>query len=443
MEKAAESGLVSLLFLLLTSGKIDDVPSQTFMVCFRRAIIGGYTELVQFMLVRDPERYHAELLESAFVVAAQMNHCSILLLLVDKVQNRASYRVTLSLALNAACTAGAMSSVQWLIDAGADVNAIAPGDFSGLPNSPFRFRLLPNRPPIGRYYQVEETPLGVCLRYIQESIGGYYYLAKQQTILQLQEISKLLLQHGANVNQLIGGEYTPLHIAARCCSEELVRMLIAKGADVNAITSQGTPLHSALQRELEPLPIVRALLESGGVIGWQDDANDREATALSTVLNHFGPDPSHSHNMRTGWASCHDLFRRSSSMMDVLSTGPGAVIKVLLLSCPKLCATDQRFGLLLQMIAVADDVEYLQLLIERGADVNICGHYYGCALQAAARFGHLECVHLLLNAGAKVNLTGGRYETALRAAVIGEHETVVSTLNAHGANVNLQLVDEE
>jgi hypothetical protein len=175
---------------------------------------------------------------------------------------------------------------------------------------------------------------------------------------------------------------------------------------MNAVTSQNTPIICALRGELERIPILLVLLGSGAVITGQNDADGGKAIALSTVMGHFGPNSLQSHIMRSRHESGKMLFPRSKSMLEVLSTGPGAVVKMLLLAWAELRATDQRFSLLQQMVAAAGDVEFLRLLIERGVEVNSGGHYYGCALQAAARFGHLECVHLLLNAGAEVNLVG-------------------------------------
>lgn len=57
---------------------------------------------------------------------------------------------------------------------------------------------------------------------------------------------------------------------------------------------------------------------------------------------------------------------RKVALQDMLSTGPRAVIKVLPLSRPEIRATDKRPGLLLQMLAATGEVEFIQLLIDRG-----------------------------------------------------------------------------
>jgi ankyrin repeat protein len=69
------------------------------------------------------------------------------------------------------------------------------------------------------------------------------------------EVERLLAQ-GADVNEGVRGEGTPLHVAIRYCHDdfmagecghlEVVRLLLLKGADVHAtLASSGTPLHDA------------------------------------------------------------------------------------------------------------------------------------------------------------------------------------------------------
>ncbi|KAF3356806.1 hypothetical protein VDGD_05270 [Verticillium dahliae] len=77
-------------------------------------------------------------------------------------------------------------------------------------------------------------------------------------------------------------------------------------------------------------------------------------------------------------------------------------------------------------------VDIVQLLLDKGADVNAQGLWhgsglhgpsykggeYGNALYAASCEGHAEIVQLLLNKGADVNAQGGKYGNALYAASI-------------------------
>ena len=75
------------------------------------------------------------------------------------------------------------------------------------------------------------------------------------------------------------------------------------------------------------------------------------------------------------------------------------------------------------MACKAEGHECVELLLQRGMDVNISGSYYGTAMQAASRVGNIEIVERLLKSGADVNVLRGVYGTALRAAVLEATKT--------------------
>ncbi|CAI7621152.1 unnamed protein product, partial [Penicillium pancosmium] len=80
----------------------------------------------------------------------------------------------------------------------------------------------------------------------------------------------------------------------------------------------------------------------------------------------------------------------------------------------------------------------VQLLLEKGAEVNAQGGVYGNALQAASHEGHDKIVQLLLKEGAEINAQGGEYGNALQAASLEGHDKIVQLLLEKGAEVNDQ-----
>ena len=74
----------------------------------------------------------------------------------------------------------------------------------------------------------------------------------------------------------------------------------------------------------------------------------------------------------------------------------------------------------------------MQLLLEKGADVNMLGGKFGTALQAAA-YHHRPYVEMLLKHGADPTLKGGKYGSAIGAAKAKGFNRVVELLAQHGA----------
>ncbi len=88
-----------------------------------------------------------------------------------------------------------------------------------------------------------------------------------------------------------------------------------------------------------------------------------------------------------------------------------------------------------------------KLLIEKGADIDVQGGWYGSAIQAAIVFQETKddgesfgesIVKLLLDHGANANTQGGSYDTTLQAASWFGDESIVKLLLDHGANFNIQ-----
>jgi len=76
------------------------------------------------------------------------------------------------------------------------------------------------------------------------------------------EIARLLLDHGADVNNRRGAAQMPLHFAAMHGHVEIVRLLIDRGADINAPTQASfAPLHIAVTARWRE--VVELLLERG------------------------------------------------------------------------------------------------------------------------------------------------------------------------------------
>ncbi len=85
----------------------------------------------------------------------------------------------------------------------------------------------------------------------------------------------------------------------------------------------------------------------------------------------------------------------------------------------------------------------VQIMLDRGADVNAQGGIYGNALQIASWIGHEKIVQILLDRGAVVNVQSGIYGNALQIASTRGHEKIVQMLLSGGANVNAQTREDQ
>uniref|UniRef100_A0A1I7TF26 ANK_REP_REGION domain-containing protein n=1 Tax=Caenorhabditis tropicalis TaxID=1561998 RepID=A0A1I7TF26_9PELO len=90
----------------------------------------------------------------------------------------------------------------------------------------------------------------------------------------------------------------------------------------------------------------------------------------------------------------------------------------------------------LRSAACYGQLEIIHLLLDKGVNVDECGHSDRTALRAAARSGQLSAVQLLLQTGAEVDRRDSEQRTALMAAAFMGHRDVVSVILQYGADVN-------
>ena len=118
------------------------------------------------------------------------------------------------------------------------------------------------------------------------------------------------------------------------------------------------------------------------------------------------------------------LAEGTTTIWAAASAGDLGAIKRHLASGAKVDGLDpERGGTPLLWAAVTGKAEAIELLIQRGANVNAVDRDGGTALHAAAFLGHEKAVETLLQNGAKVNAANSRGETPLDGAVVDEGTT--------------------
>lgn len=381
-------------------------------------------QVVAHWLEEHPEHDNMVVDPATVINVSGNGFMDILRLLIERIKPADSFEKTLGQCLQVASKHGHEQVVEYLIEEGADVNTIVEEVVNtGGGDGPY------DKAGSTRKLSALQAALIGFERFGPITRCGYLQDPQQSWTVadasSQQRSVKILLAKGANPNRVGGYERYPLNIAAEYCTIEIVQELISSGAHAEAATEKhGTALQAAAGREVGGLPIFNAILEANATTSPVDPG---KAAALNQALSFF---------------ETSGKFVVSTSITDVLSTGPGAIVKFLLVNMPGEKADDPRYGLLAQMACMAGDHACVELLFQRGLDVNASGNYYGTALQAASRVGNIEIVEHLLKSGADVNTLEGAHGTALRAAALGGHEDLVRNLITCGADVNLRCEDQ-
>ena len=201
---------------------------------------------------------------------------------------------------------------------------------------------------------------------------------------------------GANLNVKDEDGETPLLWAAMFGHKEVAELLIVKGADVNAMTNGGkTPLDVANKIESWDTSKVEAaknkisglLLENGAKTGWNIKMVKRSIQVAA----------------KTGdikWVKQH-----LEDGMDVNAVGQA-------IQYPRVAQSDAAWTSL-HWAALEGHKEIVELLIAKGATVDVKKTDGWTPLHEATRKGHKEIVELLIAKGADANAMTYDGETAL------------------------------
>ena len=327
-------------------------------------------------------------------------------------------------ALDVACHSAKLEIVRLLLDQGADVNA----DKCGLK-------------------ALHQVSFGL-------------YESREDGV----RIAELLLAHGTEVDTRSRSHWTPLHVASRFGKIEIARLLLDRGATVNAEDNDGEkPLHWVLYREYnsqeEGVRVAQLLLERGA------DVNTRRKDHLTPLhlaakfgnleivrllLGH-GADPEANaegngekplHKVSYGKYGSRDQDNTWDNMMCHMSVAEpllehGADVNTRRNDhlTPLHLAT--KFG------SQEDNrVSVAELLLKRGADVNTRRDDGRTPLHFASLFGNFEIVQLFIDHRAEVDPVDDLGKTPLHDVSRGKYESqedgvrVAQLLLDHGADVN-------
>jgi ankyrin repeat protein/beta-lactamase regulating signal transducer with metallopeptidase domain len=278
-------------------------------------------------------------------------------------------------ALHAAARAGQLESVRFLIEHDAAVDA---RNTTGA--TPLREALVQGHPAVARFLIGKGAALDV---YAAAGLG------EAQMVL-----SALEGEPGLVKARDVQGE-TLLHWAARGGHLDLVKELLARGAEIAARTDLGeTPLYLAAYAG--HLEMVSELANRGADINAAD--NEDHTPLIAAALG-----------------------------------GHRALAEFLLDKGAVLEHRDKWGATALYRAAQMGHAELVRFLLDRGADIEATVPEYGrTALWRAAGEGHAAVVKLLVERGANVNARDGGGSTPLATAVRAGHQEAADILRQHG-----------
>jgi ankyrin repeat protein len=210
--------------------------------------------------------------------------------------------------------------------------------------------------------------------------------------------------------------------------EDIIRILIEAGADVNLKSGAfgQTPLFFAVQNN--HVEAVRFLIESGANVDIWDDSGGtplshaivRGHTGIAHLLRQSGAQTLEV-EMPADNADIHSLLRRVQEnhlniVRDLIERGVNV--------------NEMPEGLITPLMSSAHHgyVDITRLLLNNGAEVSIREERLGwTALFFAVKYNHPGVVHLLIEAGADVNIKDKDGFTPLMRS-IGRHHTEVAQL---------------
>ncbi len=222
-----------------------------------------------------------------------------------------------------------------------------------------------------------------------------------------QEAIHTMLNKKVNINLLNYEGRTALYDAWIQNNEELINLLLAQGADINAKDDEyGSLLNRNLNwRGMDNVAIM--LLNRGAKVD---------------IVN------------KDGWSALIYCLRSEKCSKDISN------IQRLLDKGASVTAEDNEGNRPLTFAAMSSNIEGIKLLIKKGAKVNAASKKGYTALMSAAFEGNTDAISVLIKNGAEVNIADANGITPLMYAVYGKNSDkslkAVKLLLANKAKIN-------
>ncbi|XP_028271474.1 ankyrin repeat and KH domain-containing protein 1 isoform X7 [Parambassis ranga] len=240
-----------------------------------------------------------------------------------------------------------------------------------------------------------------------------------------QEVVELLLLRGANKEHRNVSDYTPLSLAASGGYVNIIKILLNAGAEINSRTGSKLGISPLMLAAMNGhVPAVKLLLDMGSDINAQIETNRNTALTLACFQGRaevvsllLDRKANVEHRAKTGL----------TPLMEAASGGYAEVGRVLLdkgadVNAPPVPSSRDTA---LTIAADKGHYKFCELLINRGAHIDVRNKKGNTPLWLAANGGHFDVVQLLVHASADVDAADNRKITPLMAAFRKGHVKVV------------------
>ncbi|KAL8734987.1 MAG: hypothetical protein Q9166_001112 [cf. Caloplaca sp. 2 TL-2023] len=252
-------------------------------------------------------------------------------------------------------------------------------------------------------------------------------------------LTRLLLEHGAEVNAALEGEVLPLHRAAELGREKIVKLLLESGASVDTRDkNQRTAIFPAAQRNHQN--ILQLLLRAGADVNVKGEDDQTLMLCLAAERS--------DKSMKWGPGIIEMLLRTNldleakdkdgrTVLLWAAATGKETLAKLLLTGRTQnkanISATNHRAKTALHLAVEnkSNRIPLVRLLLENGADVNATSDGGWTPLHNAAEKGFEDVALLLLDWNANPNAITSSGMTALHWCARNGHINVVKILLQH------------
>ena len=215
-------------------------------------------------------------------------------------------------------------------------------------------------------------------------------------------------------------KYTPIACAMNLGKNAIVQILIDRGADVNATFSHDgkiyTPLILSILRENATM--IRLLLAGNA---------DFLITHETIGYNAF---------YAAAYKGNLDIFNTFLDFASYNKHTSSGLQQHRLLNIIN-CSNDHN-DTALAAAAQKGHLQIAQLLLKKGANVNVLDADGDSPLHLASSSGHLELVQLLLGNGAQINRRNKSGNTPLWNAMVNDHVKIIDMLIHAGADINIR-----